>query len=254
MPRKRKLTYETENDIFPTRLRGLMEETKTTQTKLASVLKIKHETISYYASGQSKPNYEVLGRIADYFNVSADYLLGRSDVRTLNIDVQAVCSYTGLSEEAVSNLRKMSLLPSFSPDDTDSLSFTMDKLLSEKAIEISNVFHDTYRTVCKGILELTILCQHLEEGIAFDMDNKKLIPEAFLQIKEIERDLGYSLYNCSGSTRDISNDLFGIVDFSKAIEQLHYDPDKDAEGIVSKIHNIISQFKEAATHGEHKKI
>lgn len=38
-------------------------------------------TISRYERGQREPNIHILIMIADYFNVSIDYLVGRSDVR-----------------------------------------------------------------------------------------------------------------------------------------------------------------------------
>lgn len=38
---------------------------------------------------------------ADFYGVSADYLLGRTDVKSPNVDIRTICNYTGLSDEAV---------------------------------------------------------------------------------------------------------------------------------------------------------
>lgn len=55
-----------------------MEDRKTTQGELASVIGMKRQTISQYVNGISEPSYEVLVKIARFFDVSTDYLLGLS--------------------------------------------------------------------------------------------------------------------------------------------------------------------------------
>lgn len=65
---------------FPVALRGLMERHPvTTQEKLATITGKKRQTISQYVNGTSEPGYETLIKIADYFDVPLDYLLGRSN-------------------------------------------------------------------------------------------------------------------------------------------------------------------------------
>lgn len=46
--------------------------------------------------------------IAEYFKVSVDYLVGRTDIPTAETNVRAICEYTGLSEKAVKNLNENS--------------------------------------------------------------------------------------------------------------------------------------------------
>lgn len=74
------------------------------QKELANYLGVTDNTISYFCSGKRTPNTAQIGRIADFFNVSADYLLGRSDAWTIDNELKFVCEYTGLSEEAVQSL------------------------------------------------------------------------------------------------------------------------------------------------------
>lgn len=50
---------------------------------------------------------EVLRCLADFYGVSSDYILGLTDVKTPSAEVQAVISYTGLSEENALTLCKM---------------------------------------------------------------------------------------------------------------------------------------------------
>ncbi|TCT23351.1 helix-turn-helix protein [Melghiribacillus thermohalophilus] len=61
------------------KLRKLRNEYKLTQTELASKLGISRGTYAHYEINKRQPDYATLKKIADYFNVSVDYLLGRTD-------------------------------------------------------------------------------------------------------------------------------------------------------------------------------
>lgn len=50
-----------------------------TQLKLAMELNTNQNTISRYENGEREPSIRDLIKIADYFNVSVDYLVGRTD-------------------------------------------------------------------------------------------------------------------------------------------------------------------------------
>ena len=66
---------------FAERLRELRREKKVTQSKMADFLGIKLRSYQNYEGGSRRPYYEGLVALADYFDVTTDYLLGRSDVR-----------------------------------------------------------------------------------------------------------------------------------------------------------------------------
>lgn len=66
---------------FSSRLRSLRMEAKMSQTELANALGTKQTTVSNWESNQVEPSYEKLLEIARLFNVSLDYLLGRTDYR-----------------------------------------------------------------------------------------------------------------------------------------------------------------------------
>lgn len=101
--------WEKEQSPFATRLRLLMNgHPSTTQAQLAEITGKTRQTISQYANGISEPGYDTLVKIADHFHVSIDYLLGRTDTRSLDADIKAVCEFTGLSEKAVMNLKSYS--------------------------------------------------------------------------------------------------------------------------------------------------
>lgn len=61
------------------RLKALRKERNVSQLKLAMDLNMNQNSISRYENGEREADYETLIKIADYFDVSLDYLLGRTD-------------------------------------------------------------------------------------------------------------------------------------------------------------------------------
>ncbi len=61
------------------RLRFLREKRNMTQQRLALELDMNQNTVSRYESGKRQADYQTLIKIADYFDVSLDYLLERTD-------------------------------------------------------------------------------------------------------------------------------------------------------------------------------
>lgn len=61
------------------RIRELRKARRITQLKMALDLDMSQNTISRYESGEREPGIAELIRIADYFRVSIDYLVGRTD-------------------------------------------------------------------------------------------------------------------------------------------------------------------------------
>lgn len=61
------------------RLKFLREQKNISQVKLAMDLNVNQNSISRYETGQREADYATLIKIADYFNVSIDFLLERTD-------------------------------------------------------------------------------------------------------------------------------------------------------------------------------
>lgn len=66
------------------RLKKLRKAKNISQLKLAMDLGMNQNSISRYETGERQADYETLIAFADYFNVSIDYLLGRTDNPNLN--------------------------------------------------------------------------------------------------------------------------------------------------------------------------
>lgn len=63
------------------RIKELRRERGISQLKLGMDLGINQNTISRYETGEREADYATLFLLADYFSVSIDYLLGRTDKR-----------------------------------------------------------------------------------------------------------------------------------------------------------------------------
>ena len=65
--------------MFPQRLRECRKQRGLSLQKLATVFNMSHCTLSKYETGTRRPDTEMLIKLAEYFGVTTDYLLGISD-------------------------------------------------------------------------------------------------------------------------------------------------------------------------------
>ena len=65
--------------MFSARLKSLREQANLSREHLAKALDITYSALSKYETGKREPDYTLLEKIANYFEVSTDYLLGRTD-------------------------------------------------------------------------------------------------------------------------------------------------------------------------------
>lgn len=66
------------------RIKQLREGAGLTQLELAKILQVSNSTLSQYESGARVPSDEMKATIADYFNVSLDYLYGRTNQKHIS--------------------------------------------------------------------------------------------------------------------------------------------------------------------------
>ena len=67
--------------MFGERLKQLRRERKVSQKELAEYLGISTRGYQFYESEDNEPNIKTLLALADFYGVTTDYLLGRSDRR-----------------------------------------------------------------------------------------------------------------------------------------------------------------------------
>ncbi len=62
-------------------IRKLRQEKGITQNELSNYLGLTPKMVSFYELGERFPPYDIINKLADYFDISTDYLLGRSDIK-----------------------------------------------------------------------------------------------------------------------------------------------------------------------------
>ena len=70
--------------MFRFRLKELREEAHVSQAQLARAIGVSQSTVGMWESGRSVPEYKTLLRVADYFDVSVDYLSAKSSVKDIS--------------------------------------------------------------------------------------------------------------------------------------------------------------------------
>ena len=69
------------------RLRTLRNEKGYTLVYVADKLGLSEATLSNYEKSTRKPDWETINQLADFYNVSTDYIMGRTDIRTTTKDI-----------------------------------------------------------------------------------------------------------------------------------------------------------------------
>lgn len=87
------------------RFQKLIDNSGKTRPTIAKELGCDTSTITKHYNGDRGITTDYLIKYAKYFNVSADYLLGLSNAKSINPEMQAASKYTGLNDESIQALR-----------------------------------------------------------------------------------------------------------------------------------------------------
>lgn len=144
-------------ETFAQRLIELREQKNITQQELAEELGITRQSLSLYEKAERTINIELLAKIADFFNVSTDYLMGRTDTATLDESIQTACKITGLTASSIHNLQNLKnfedikvfdIMDAFITSISSSLLYEIrEMLISKQKKEIFEI--ETIRLYCK---------------------------------------------------------------------------------------------------------
>ncbi|WP_139995938.1 helix-turn-helix domain-containing protein [Paenibacillus paridis] len=93
------------------RLAALRDERRWTQLQTAASLGISRAALSHYEKNRREPDSETLSRFADLFQVTVDYLIGRTSIpqQTLTNDVRSFVDHLELSDDEILNKYQLSV-------------------------------------------------------------------------------------------------------------------------------------------------
>ena len=229
--------------------RQLMDETGAKREEIARAIGVSTVAVGQYYNGETLPSIENLIKIADYFNVSTDYLLGRTGVKTTDTTVKGVCEYTGLSTKAIERLHLYSSREARSVVDdipfqldTQETKWTISKLkedysdivsilyiISEIIINGDSIFNE-WRELLKSY-KIASIYENIFINGGFDKDLEVYKYTKGIYDNMIENTIPYQLFRSqhflSGfiehlkeeiNTNEKIEDLFHSVDLTQYIE------------------------------------
>lgn len=99
-------------EIYSIRIAKLLNEQGLTQEDLAKLSGVSKSSITAWIFGdkngkRTEPKILGLNGVAQALGVSVDYLIGNTDIKPLNLKLQAISNYTGLSQGAVDTLHHL---------------------------------------------------------------------------------------------------------------------------------------------------
>ena len=174
----------TEKNVFSERLTQLREDRGLKRQEVADALEISRASLEYYEKGQRKPDIEVAARIAKYYGVSTDYLVGVSAAQVTaseNETLKTVCDYLGISEASAEQISYLTSI---------GYNTNMDAILSSEIIEILTTSLDDYD---KKSIEKAIAYMTLSE--AKTKKDKERLKEEYRQADDRLEFEGYKMWN-----------------------------------------------------------
>jgi len=253
------LSFEEEIKItFGRHLENLIDEGEDNMQKQAQQMDISPQTLyKYLSKTDGKPPTSICGidklvRIARYYNVSTDYLLGLTDIKTTDIDIKLACKTLGLTEEAAkaiislrsnaeSQINIMEIIAECANETKEEsekdnkIKENIEKYLkSEYQIFDDNILSKLLVSEYfnKIVFYCTIISKNARELIELYEQNRYLLGE-MQKIAKLEKELKLSQYEAA----TIFQKIISIFDEHETLEALRKDYE---EHIKNNLNNVIN--------------
>ena len=209
---------------FSKRLIQLREQRGITQQELADKLKITRQSLSLYEKAERTINIELLARIADFFNVSTDYLMGRTDTATMNEDIQTACKITGLSEEAINKFAKI-----LNDNEKYEYTITIDDIIGDYHFPELLYYINKYSKQ-----ELLQLLKKYMPDLKIFNDEKTILING-VDKEETEKNYSFIINNKSDKLLETADALSNILGINNVIFAIN---NKDSNNVINLTSNI----------------
>ena len=203
---------------FAENITVLREEKGKKRQEIADDLGISRASLEYYEKGKRKPDIDVLVKFANYYGVSADYLLGLAKDPTTKIEEKAINEYTGLSSKAIQALNDEAKNQLFN-EKIKVINFFLDEGLNEFE-SMCRCFNNYYNYYIDYISQSCEALLELEKG-TFDSNTKEVYDlllvynlgiENFENIRDVQKlkihdSIMYLLNNYSVKAEEIKKSI-----------------------------------------------
>lgn len=226
--------------IFAKRLIELREKHNLTQQQLADKLQITRQSLSLYEKAERTINIDLLAKIADVFEVTTDYLLGRSNIETMDNDIIQACNVIGLNEEAVNSIKNFARF--FVSDDSKDFYAT--------ALESFEVLVNSFHFI-DLLIYMTAISMESNSFVKLIQTAKKN-KKTLAQIKKNYNQLDYLSYKATQLFDEVLKGFlhpdYSVLDYIELFPDSYrnFDPFPD-----SLPHDIDSYSKEVSDNAEH---
>ena len=200
------------------------------QQTVADAIGVTRQAVGYYLKGSAQPDIVTLEKIADYFEVSTDYLLGRTDVQSPDENINSVCRYTGLSERAVKKFCEAT-----------AVNRAFDDLLSEDL--------ETRLSFVSALLETDSFYSLLDDCAQY-MTLRKDASRCGVKplTKRNEQKLQKSISQLESEIREKTEGRFCVTSITDCIEGYHGKTMRKFEETIEEAYRIVD--KEVSTDAE----
>lgn len=201
-----------ENTVVLERLQRLIDGEKSRQV-IADKIDCDVSLITKHYNGDRIVTIDFLKKYAEYFGVSADYLLGLTNAATTEKDLQAVCDYTGLNETNIDKLHSFTY-----PEQ-----FKIEKERAERFCKLNNIeFSEDY-------------LKSIKESAKYSSENALTPINDILFSNEISE-----LVNCYYNAIILQNEFFKVLAF--LFDDREVIGEEVKEWDISKALDIIEQI------------
>lgn len=86
-------------ELFGKKLKALRTSKKISQKEFGKIFGLAESTIGMYERDERRPDFELLNKFADYFEVSTDYLLGRTDMSEISQEAKDEAEFQAFAND-----------------------------------------------------------------------------------------------------------------------------------------------------------
>ena len=178
------------SEDFGNRLRGIIEkrkkETGQNLRDMAKDLDVSLGVLSDWQNGNKTPRGDSIAKLAKYFGVSADYLLGLTGSMSSEITMRMITDTTGLSDDAVNALYKRKCfndecskfhLAKYSTEDPSAIKYRNECGIVSKIISDGTIFE--LAGIIREAFEINQILKGQTEVFASEADVEKIVAQRY---------------------------------------------------------------------------